>query len=140
MAMSVWMGGLNGGFNFGPGLNNGTWRAYRNLNEMTWPGPSGLIVFSDQREDENTWPNLFFDMSGYPNNPEAAQFNGDLVPFYHGGATSYSFADGHSAMKHWTDSRTKVPVLKNNLQLIGILHSPNNPDIRWLQEHVTQPK
>ena len=107
---------------------------------MTGPGPSGLIVFSDVREDESGYPNLFFDMSGYPNNPSQTQFTDDLVPFYHGGATSYSFADGHSEMKHWTDPRTKVPVLKNVLRPLAVLRSPNNRDIVWLQERATRAK
>lgn len=140
MAMSVWVGGVDGGVNFGPGLCESTWRVYHNLNDMTDPGPAGLIVFSDQREDENGYPNLFFDMSGYPTSPEKTQFKFDLVPFYHGGATSYSFADGHSELKHWADPRTRVPVKKNQFQTISILPSPNNRDIIWLQERATRAK
>ena len=81
-----------------------------------------------------------FDMSGYPNNPQQTQFTDELMPFYHGGATSYSFADGHSEMKHWVDPRTRVPVLKNVLRPFGVLPSPNNRDIVWLQERATRAK
>jgi prepilin-type N-terminal cleavage/methylation domain-containing protein len=140
MAISAWMGGLEGGFNFGPGLSESTWRVYHKVSDMTGPGPGGLIVFSDQREDQNGFPNLFFDMSGYVDRPQDTQFNADLVPFYHGGATSYSLADGHSEMKRWTDPRTKVPVWKNAIQKIGVVRSPNNRDIVWLQERATRPK
>jgi prepilin-type N-terminal cleavage/methylation domain-containing protein/prepilin-type processing-associated H-X9-DG protein len=141
MTMSVWVGGVDGpGVNFGPGLDENTWRVYHKLGDMTGPGPTGLIVFTDQREDEDMWPNLFIDMTGYPNSPRLTQFTGDLVAFYHGGVTSYSFADGHSESKRWTDPRTMVPVWKNRIQPVNILPSPNNRDIVWLQDHATRPK
>ena len=53
--------------------------------------------------------------------------------------TSYSFADD-SELKHWTDPRTKVPVKENVIQGVGVVHSPNNRDIVWLQERSTRPK
>ena len=137
MTMSVWVGGLEGGFYFGAGVNDRDWRGYRNLTDMTSPGPGGLIVFSDQREDDNGWPNWFIDMTGYPDHLELLV--DDLVPFYHGGATSYSFADGHSELKHWTDPRTCVALLKNQLRPPGpprVL--PDNRDIEWLQERATR--
>jgi prepilin-type N-terminal cleavage/methylation domain-containing protein/prepilin-type processing-associated H-X9-DG protein len=140
MTMSIWMGGIDGGFDFSPGVNDHNWKAFHKLSEMTVPGPTGLIVFSDQREDENSWPNLFIDMTGYPNHPELTQFDGDLVPFYHDGGTSYSFADGHSELKHWTDPRTKVPIIKGAFNPSGVIPMPNDRDIMWLQERATRPK
>jgi prepilin-type processing-associated H-X9-DG protein len=63
------------------------------------------------------------------------------MPFYHGGATSYSFGDGHSELKRWTDPRTIVPLKKGALlDSPTILRSPNNRDIMWLQERATRPK
>jgi prepilin-type N-terminal cleavage/methylation domain-containing protein/prepilin-type processing-associated H-X9-DG protein len=143
MAMSVWTGGVPGFIDFGPGVSESNWRVYRNLNMMTDPGPTGLIVFSDQREDLNGVPNIFIDMTGYPNQPQKTQFNSDRMPFYHAGGTSYSFADGHSEPKHWTDPRTKdPPVKKNQLGQGGaqITPSPNNRDLVWLQQRATRPK
>jgi prepilin-type N-terminal cleavage/methylation domain-containing protein/prepilin-type processing-associated H-X9-DG protein len=138
MTMSVWMGGIQGGFYFGPGINDQAWRAFHKTTDMTSPGPTGLIVFSDQREDENSFPNLFIDMTGYPDHPSQTQFTGDLVPFYHDGGTSYSFADGHSELKHWIDPRTKVPIIKGAFQPGGVIRMPNNRDIMWLQERATR--
>ena len=140
MAMSAWMGGIDGKFDSGPGLSDSLWRLFLNLNSMADPGPTQFIVFSDQREDQNGYPNLFFDMTGYPEKPQQTQFNGDLVPFYHGGATSYSFADGHSELKRWADPRTKVPLKKNQPQPVQVVPSPNNRDLVWLQEHATRRK
>ncbi len=141
MAMSAWMGGVDGGrFSSSAGLDINVWKMYLSLNEMGGPGPSQLIVFGDQREDENGYPNLFFNMTGYPDRPQQTQFTEDLVPFYHGGATSYSFADGHSELRKWRDSRTLVPIVKNSFNPITSLPSPNNRDIVWLQEHATRRK
>lgn len=145
MTMSIWVGGREGGFDFSPGVSDRYWISYHKLTEMTTPGASSLIVFSDQREDLNGWPNLFIDMTGYPNQPRRTQFEGDLVPFYHNGGTSYSFADGHSEPKHWTDSRTKVPLLKGTLWPAPpapgpFFPQPNNRDIIWLQERATRPR
>jgi prepilin-type processing-associated H-X9-DG protein len=141
MAMSSWMGSVEGGlWGFGPGMDESIWRAYYKLNQMTGPGPAGLIVFSDQREDQNTWPAVWFDMRGYPDHPEQTQFNNDLYAFYHGGGTSYSFADGHSEMKKWTDPRTTPPLMKNQLNTNGVILSPYNRDIMWLQQRATRRK
>jgi prepilin-type N-terminal cleavage/methylation domain-containing protein/prepilin-type processing-associated H-X9-DG protein len=139
MTMSIWMGGIDGGFDFGPGINDQNWRAFHKLSDMTSPGPTGLLVFTDQREDENSWPNLFIDMTGYPSQPNLTQFTGDLVAFYHDGGTSYSFADGHAEPKHSTDPRTKVPILKNAFHG-PVPPMPNNHDIMWLQDRSTRPK
>ena len=138
MAMSAWMGGVDGRLNAGPGLSNSAWRVPLSLNDMADPGPSQLIVFSDQREDQNGYPNLFFDMSGYPDQPQLTQFTDDLLPFYHGNATSYSFADGHSELKRWKDPRSLVPLWKGKNQWIGLMRQPNNRDIAWLQERATR--
>ena len=46
------------------------------------------------------------------------------------------FVDGHAEHHKWTDARTERRVRKNQL----ILHnetSPNNADLRWLQERAT---
>ena len=76
-------------------------------------------------------------MTGYPDKPELTQFTDDLLPFYHGGATSYSFADGHSEPRRWQDSRSLVPVKKNQNQFITVIRQPKNKDIIWLQEWAT---
>jgi prepilin-type N-terminal cleavage/methylation domain-containing protein/prepilin-type processing-associated H-X9-DG protein len=142
MAMNAWMGGEDGAFNAAPNLSSPPWRLYRSLNDLTEPGPSQLIVFGDQREDMNGYPNLYFDTSGYPDRPVLTQFAGDLIPFYHGGATSYSFADGHSETRKWRDRRTLVPVKKNRVGGVlppgAILVTPNNRDIIWLEERATR--
>src|ERR1043166_6649262 len=109
-------------------MDSDMWKVYANLNQIVDPGPSQSIVFSDTREDENYYPNVYFCMTGFPDKPQLTQFYNDLVPFYHGGATSYSFADGHSEQRKWRDQRTLVPVWKNQFQSFKVRASPNNHD------------
>jgi prepilin-type N-terminal cleavage/methylation domain-containing protein/prepilin-type processing-associated H-X9-DG protein len=55
---------------------------------------------------------------------------------YHSGGAVVSFVDGHAEHRKWTDPRTTRNPRKNQL----ILHtetSPNNADLRWLQERAT---
>jgi prepilin-type N-terminal cleavage/methylation domain-containing protein/prepilin-type processing-associated H-X9-DG protein len=143
MAMSVWMGGVPGVLNFGDGVSETYWQVYRNLNQMTEPDPAGLFVFSDEREDLNGIGNIFTDMTGFPDQPQKTQFNSDRPPYYHNRGSSYSFADGHSELKHWTDPRTMPPIAKGVVASGGgspITTSPNNRDIIWLQERATRPR
>src|SRR5262245_57734648 len=144
MAMSAWMGGFGDGHGVGwlksGPMDSAVWKVYAKLNQILDPGPSRSIVFSDQREDQNGYPNLFFCMTGFPDKPQLTEFYNDLVPFYHAGATSYSFADGHSELRRWRDPRTLVPVKSNGFQDVTVLASPNNPDIIWLQERATRRK
>ena len=52
----------------------------------------------------------------------------DIPGFYHGGAASLAFADGHSDLRKWVDPRT---ILGNRGP------SPRNKDILWLQKRST---
>jgi prepilin-type processing-associated H-X9-DG protein len=75
-------------------------------------------------------------MAGYPENPGAAK----LVSFpgsYHSRGATFTYADGHSEGKTWKDPRT-TPPLDYNKQLGLNVPSPNNPDVKWLQEHSTR--
>ena len=76
------------------------------------------------------------DMGGYPSNPTMHRIV-DIPASYHGGAGGFSFADGHSETKKWTDPRTVAPFRK------GVVTgydrpSPNNSDIVWMQERATR--
>jgi prepilin-type processing-associated H-X9-DG protein len=61
---------------------------------------------------------------------------------YHGGGCGFSFADGHSEIKHWKDPRT-VSGLMNTTYSRSFQYGysqPNNPDIAWIQERTTAKK
>lgn len=59
----------------------------------------------------------------------------DLPAYYHNGAASISFADGHVEMHCWVDSRSRVPIL--SIKQLSIL-MPHNPDLYWLASRSTQ--
>jgi prepilin-type processing-associated H-X9-DG protein len=63
----------------------------------------------------------------------------DYPASYHNRAAGFSFADGHSEIHQWRDSRT-YPVLKAGQLLPLNQPSPNNPDVVWMQDHSTRLK
>jgi prepilin-type processing-associated H-X9-DG protein len=134
--MNLWVGGFGGTVDLdGPG-----WRVYLTLNDLVDPGPARTFVFLDEREDMINYGNLFVDMTGFPDHPQALQFDVDYPASYHNRACGLSFADGHSEIKPWLDARTCPPIKKGVADWIPVqaVPSPNNPDIAWLQERCTR--
>jgi prepilin-type N-terminal cleavage/methylation domain-containing protein len=54
-------------------------------------------------------------------------------------ACGFSFADGHSEMRRWRDSRTTPPLVAND-EVNDWFDAPGSPDVAWLQDHATRPK
>jgi hypothetical protein len=90
------------------------------------------------REDSIDMGNFAASMRGWPDKPEEYEFF-DLPGNYHHFAGGFSFADGHSEIKRWQDPRTTPPLVRNGY-VLDQFRSPNNPDIRWLQERSTRKK
>jgi hypothetical protein len=92
---------------------------------LTRPGPANTFVILDEGPTIN---DAYFatDMETYDPNNMPGKRTTDAPASYHHKAGSFSFADGHSEIHKWKDSRTW-----------GILAygwaSPNNLDIDWLQ-------
>jgi prepilin-type N-terminal cleavage/methylation domain-containing protein len=119
-----------------------SWRFFKKISDMTDPGPTGTWVFLDMREDSVNYPSFEVVMDGWPNQPQLHEFRGDLPGFYHHRAAGLSFADGHSDIRRWRDERTMPPLMPPytgtyNLKLF--FKSPNNADVRWLEERTTRP-
>jgi prepilin-type N-terminal cleavage/methylation domain-containing protein/prepilin-type processing-associated H-X9-DG protein len=134
MSMNNWVGGNEGTHG---GWSGPEWRVYRSLNDMIDPGPSQTYVLLDEREDSINDAFYVTDMTGYPN---AAQTRiVDYPAAYHNNAAGFSFADGHSEIKKWTDPRT-APKLKKGGMLDLDVASPNNRDIVWMQDRCTRKK
>ena len=112
---------------------------YTKASQLNYPGADKIFVFLDMREDSIDEGNFATNMRGYsPNNPTAYGFF-DLPGSYHAQANSFSFADGHSEIKKWMDSRTFPPMFPNKL-VRDVKPSKDNVDVAWLQEHSTRPK
>ena len=122
-----------------PPYNPG-FKIYQRLSGLNDPGPAGTFLLMDMREDAINTGNFATDMSGWPNRPQDYKFAGiDYPASYHAGAGGLSYADGHSEIRKWRDARTMPPLVKGHYLRNGNLPSPNNPDIRWLQERTSRP-
>ena len=107
---------------------------YAKLSEVLNPGPAMTFVFLDERYDSINDGEFCTSMSGYPDQP-AAFYLIDFPASYHGGAGGFSFADGHSEIHKWKDSRTMPPL--GSITKLKV-QSPNNPDSFWMADHSTR--
>lgn len=137
MSMNLYLGGWGGtDGHWGPTISG--CHIYRKYSEFIDVPPTQLFVFLDMREDSIDMGNFCVNLSGWPNNPAAYVF-WDLPGVYHHGACGFSFADGHSEIKKWRDSRTTPPVVYDGY-INDMFASPNNVDVAWLQERATRPR
>jgi prepilin-type N-terminal cleavage/methylation domain-containing protein/prepilin-type processing-associated H-X9-DG protein len=118
--------------------NPGSWNdpRYQDYLKLSdFEDPVKIFVVLDEREDSIDDAYFAVNMGA---KWAAARFQ-NFPAFYHNGACGFSFADGHSEIHRWLDSRTKKPIKPG--QLIGYdIPSPNNADIVWLQDHSTRLK
>jgi len=153
MSMNVYVGGRGNAAGTGPdslgysgtayGTSPGECRIYRKYPDMVNPGPSSTWVFLDEREDSINDGMFVTAMEGAPTTPNGAPTPGaygfiDVPASYHCGAGGFSFADGHSELRRWTDGRTRPPIQKNQVVDYAFKPSPGNKDITWLQSVTTQ--
>jgi prepilin-type N-terminal cleavage/methylation domain-containing protein len=141
MSMNVYLGGWGGTYGnwdiyLGPVYS--AFRLYMKQSELSPPGPANVFVFLDMRADSIDMGNFATDMDGWFGQPDRYGFF-DLPGFYHHFACGFSFADGHSEIRHWRDPRT-TPPLMDEVQVGDTFGSPNNPDVAWLQDKATRPK
>jgi prepilin-type N-terminal cleavage/methylation domain-containing protein/prepilin-type processing-associated H-X9-DG protein len=141
MVMNLYLGGFKG--TGGGVFSEKDWRIYRKYAEMANPGPTKVFVFLDERQDAINWGNFYTDMKGAPTSTSSgnpgAYMLADLPGSYHGNGCGFSFADGHSELKKWRDSRTTPPLKPESLTFDGSSEtpSPRNLDVGWLQDHAT---
>jgi prepilin-type processing-associated H-X9-DG protein len=131
-SMNSWMGGL-------AWKDGGDWKLYRRRSDITFPGPAQSIVFIGERADSLNDSALLIDMTGHQGVGSRPGLESivDYPSFYHHGAASVSFADGHVELKHWEDPRTVPPFsLKHSMTLN--VKSSGNKDVQWLQARATR--
>jgi len=137
ISMNVFLGGWGGtDGNWGNPFSD--YKIYRKQPELADPGPAKVFVFLDMREDSIDMGNFAARMAGWPSDPSAYGFY-DLPGYYHHFACGFSFADGHSEIRRWLDSRT-TPQLVPNGFVNDQFSSPDNPDVAWLQDRATRPR
>jgi hypothetical protein len=112
------------------------YQVFRKTSDLTRPGPSQTWVLIDERADSINnglfalqWTDLD------PVVPERTLFF-NVMASYHNRAGSLNFADGHSEIKPWKDSRT----YSGQFAISTGSPSPNNRDLVWLLERSTARK
>ena len=137
ISMNVFLGGWGGTDGYwGPIFSD--YKIYLKPSELHDPGPANVFVFLDMREDSIDMGNFGTRMAGWPDQPGSYGFY-DLPGFYHHRACGFSFADGHSEIRRWHDDRTMPPIVQGGY-VNDSFSSPNNVDVRWLQERSTRPR
>jgi prepilin-type processing-associated H-X9-DG protein len=111
-------------------------RIYIKSSDLIDPGASRTWLFLDEREDSINDGEFVVGMFGYPDQPTQWMIV-DFPASYHNGAGGLSFADGHSEIKKWQDSRT-TPVLKPGQSLPLNVPSSGNKDVFWLMDRSTR--
>ncbi len=114
-----------------------SFRVYTRGSQLLQPGPSGLWVLIDEREDSINDGFFVVDMLGYPDRPQL-DFLYDVPASYHGRSGALNFADGHAEIRRWRDSRTMPPLMAKSVA--QHLTTPHNADLRWLQQRSTAPE
>jgi prepilin-type processing-associated H-X9-DG protein len=99
----------------------------KKISELTQPPPAMAWVLVDEHPDSIN-ESIFYVNQTLP--PASAKWT-DWPASYHDGACGISFADGHSEIHKWRDSRTVVPVRYTSIHNFSV---PNSVDFTWLEQ------
>jgi prepilin-type N-terminal cleavage/methylation domain-containing protein/prepilin-type processing-associated H-X9-DG protein len=117
------------------GTTPGEYRVYYHLSDLQTPGPAMTFVFVDERMDSINDGFFMTDMLTYPGTTEDIC---DYPAQYHNGAASFSFADGHSALKKWTTPQLRQSPPAHKVTPYPTPLAAFNPDVYWLMDHATR--
>ena len=129
----------------GVNVNDPDFRQFFKLTQI--PQPTDIFVFLDEHPD--SIDDGYFvnregynrSTGGYDSSSSSAEWI-DLPASYHNNSTTFSFADGHSALHHWSDSTTAVPATPFATNLpIPIASNPADAaaDFDWVMDHMSVP-
>jgi prepilin-type N-terminal cleavage/methylation domain-containing protein/prepilin-type processing-associated H-X9-DG protein len=109
----------------------GTVNFYKDTS-FTQPGPSSTFVLID--ENEYSINDAYF-----VSDPAQGNFWQDVPATRHGSAGGLSFADGHSEIKRWKDSKILNYRATTPGQILtgSVLGDPNSSDALWLEQRST---
>jgi prepilin-type N-terminal cleavage/methylation domain-containing protein/prepilin-type processing-associated H-X9-DG protein len=110
---------------------------YRQYFKMSHFGhPARIFVTLDEHPDINN-DGYFWTPIPNPLVPSAGAW-GDLVAWFHNGATGFSFADGHSEIHKWRYASTKRPVTTTSSYTPTPFTQSDCGDFNWLASHQTE--
>ena len=119
--------------NYGPFQTSQFFQIYQREGEVVSPNPSGLFVMIDEH------PTIINDDAfgvAIKTNAAATGLVVDVPANYHNGASSLSFADGHTEAHKWTEPG----FLKPSLYPISPGVGSSIVDIQWLSDRSSAPK
>jgi prepilin-type processing-associated H-X9-DG protein len=140
MSMLNWIGGRgeNRPMNWSNttfGNSRGESRIYRKFSDFLDPGPGRTFVFLDEREDSINDGMFVVDMLVYPTSTQSIV---DFPASYHGGAGGFSFVDGHSELKKWSNRLILEKPLKDQVRPYPTPLGGCDKDVQWMQERATR--
>jgi prepilin-type N-terminal cleavage/methylation domain-containing protein/prepilin-type processing-associated H-X9-DG protein len=120
-----------------------TWLGQTSLTSLTTREGGSRFALNDKLQNIASPVNLFVvldEHSGsindgwYASDPDTPYQIIDFPAGYHGNAGGYAFADGHSEIHKFLDSRTDPPYnQKNPIPSLNI-NIPNDQDLRWMTQ------
>jgi prepilin-type processing-associated H-X9-DG protein len=124
---------VTGNPNYFPNNDNAPYHAFKKISELNgvFP-PVQAFIFLDE--------SIYTINDGYFQVDMLNQKFNDFPASYHGGAGSFSFADGHAEIKKWRGAETKPPIV---MDLVGpstgvSVFSPEAlDDLGWLRFRTT---
>jgi prepilin-type N-terminal cleavage/methylation domain-containing protein/prepilin-type processing-associated H-X9-DG protein len=124
-----------GGSPAGAPFSNGALK----VTDLIVPGPVNVFVILDENADSICFLNGDATFAFNPGQSPTDESWRDLPGSYHGGATSFSFADGHSEIHKWlqVNGRTVYPVMRNTTSEPWANPSPKQmhfSDYEWMED------
>jgi prepilin-type N-terminal cleavage/methylation domain-containing protein/prepilin-type processing-associated H-X9-DG protein len=122
-SMNAWAGGNKGMITwFG---DETQFYKFIKLSDFISPGPSSTWILLDENPQSINDGFFCVTYTGYKSYslPDAPSYS-------HNGACGFAFADGHSEVHRWQDSRIKSPTAAGST--LG-----GSPDLEWLYQHTT---
>ena len=109
------------------------------VTDLSVPGPANIFVILDEQADSICFLNGDATFAFDPGCQPSAEYWRDLPGSYHNGATSFSFADGHSEIHKWqqVNGQTVYPVMRNTTS--EPWRSPtrsHSSDYEWMQDRM----
>ena len=117
-----------------PGSYNASqlaWRCYGTMGSFIYPGPSDTFVIIDENPYSINDASMAIPANAVAGNTSVVDFPSGL----HGAAAGIAFADGHSIVHKWQDTRTYTPdgvILPGRGSSSSIKQSPDNQDCLYL--------
>ncbi len=111
----------------GANLNNPDYVQFFRISSI--PTPAQFFVFLDEHPDSIN--------DGYFLNKADSSKWIDLPASYHDGAAAFSFADGHSEIHRWRNSRTRQPARPEAAMLPMFVPFGERADFYWVIQHMS---